>query len=373
MNTATDNFSSYPTEPEARSNTIGQDKNGRQNLHHSFLVVLLAVIISLLHYFPLQGWWGTHLLHRELYFFPILLAAFWFGIKGGIVTAAGVSAIYILQFVVSGRLADVLTAVGFQTVVFFSVGLLLGWMVDRQNSRRLERDKIKEAFGRYVPSEVRDEILRDGISIEGEFRHVTVLFADLRNFTEMIETNGPRTGVMLINRYFEEMTHAITCNGGLVLQFIGDEIEAVFGAPLPKGNHADLAVQAAMDMRSRLAALNRELAKRNLPTLNHGIGIHTGQVLAGNIGSPERSTYALVGETVNLASRIQELNKRFGSDVLVSEATATAVGNRFRLSGMRPVKVKGFRDAVATYRIDPHQMLYRPEDREDRDGVVIGD
>jgi len=349
MNTATDTFSSFSMEPATCSYKIGSDKNGRQSLQQSLLVVLLIFSISLLHFSSFQGRWGTHLLHRELYFFPILLAAFWFGIQGGLITATCVSVIYVLQFVASGLLADVLTAVGFQVVVFLSVGLVLGWMVDRQNRRRLERDKINEAFGRYVPSEVRDEILRDGISMDGEFRDVTVLFADLRNFTEMIETNGPRTGVVLINRYFEEMTHAITCNGGLVLQFIGDEIEAVFGAPLSKDDHADMAVRAALDMRSRLAALNRELGIKGLPTLNHGIGIHTGQVLAGNIGSPERSTYALVGETVNLASRIQELNKKFGSDILVSEATATAVDNRFRLSGMRPVKVKGFRNAVTTY------------------------
>lgn len=314
-------------------------------------IVCLTVVISLLHYMPIHGWWGTHLFHRELFFFPILMAAFWFGLRGGVITAAGVSTLYVLQFAASGRISDVAAAVFFQTLVFVAVGLLLGWMVDRQNRRRQERDMINEAFGRYVPSEVRDEILSGRITMDGEFRDVTVLFADLRNFTELIENNGPRTGVKLINRYFDEMTRAIRCHGGLVLQFIGDEIEAVFSAPLTLEDHARKAIGAALDMRSRLSRLNLELAAEGLPALSHGIGIHSGRVLAGNIGNPDRSTYALVGEAVNLASRIQGMNKRFGTDILISETAGKVAGEGLPLTWMPPVQVRGVRESVTLCKI----------------------
>ena len=121
---------------------------------------------------------------------------------------------------------------------------------------------------------------------------------------KIAEANAPKTVVKIINTYFTEMAASIHEHSGLVLQFIGDEIEAVFGAPLSLENHAAKAVQAALEMRARLDAVNDRLKKQGHAALRHGIGIHTGQVVAANIGSPDRLSYALVGDTVNLASRI---------------------------------------------------------------------
>src|SRR5216684_246094 len=137
-----------------------------------------------------------------------------------------------------------------------------------------EREMVKETFGKYVTPEIRDEILAGRFSGDGE-----------------------------LNEYFTEMAEAIRAQRGLVLQFIGDEIEAVFGAPIASRDHAAMAVRAALDMRGRLRAWNARREAAGKPALRHGIGIHTGTVLAGNIGGAERLSYALVGDPVNLASR----------------------------------------------------------------------
>ena len=315
------------------------------------IICFLIAGITLLHYLPLPGWPGTHLLHRELFFFPILLAGFWFGTIGGVIAAIGVSIVYASQFAVSGIFFEVVEAIGFQVAVFVAVGLLLGWMVDRQERRRKERDLVNEAFGKYVSREVRDRILEGHIPLDGEQKQVTLLFSDLRDFTGLVERQTPQSVVRILNLYFKEMTKAIRNNGGLVLQFVGDEIEAVFGAPIPTDHHGRMALEAAMEMRSRLENLNAKLKSRGLPTLRHGIGIHTGSVLAGNIGSPDRLSYAMVGSTVNLASRIQTVNKFAGTDILVSAQTRSQLGSQFNLLEIGPVRVKGFSDPIQLFRL----------------------
>jgi adenylate cyclase len=216
-----------------------------------------------------------------------------------------------------------------------------GDVINEMNRGLQERDFIKETFGKYVASEVRDEILAGRIPLDGEMKEVTVLFADLRNFTPLVEAHPPKEVVRIINGYFEEMAEAIRTHHGLVLQFIGDEIEAVFGAPLSRPDHPVMAVQAALDMQKRLRSVNERLRDRGYPPLAHGIGIHTGAVLAANIGSPDRLSYALVGDTVNLASRLQGLNKDFGTVIILSGATREHLGDRFHPVSLPPTRVKG--------------------------------
>ena len=214
-----------------------------------------------------------------------------------------------------------------------------------------EREFLKETFGKYVSREIRDEILAGRISLEGQAQEVTVLFADLRDFTPWVEATSPREVVRDLNAYFTEMDRAIREHRGLVLQFIGDEIEAAFGAPVAYPTHAEMAVRAALEMRRRLAAWNDERARAGQVPLRHGIGIHTGSVLAGNIGSSERHSYALVGDPVNLASRIQNLNKELGSDILVSGDTRRRLDGRFELLPLPAVRVKGKSLEVEVYRL----------------------
>ncbi|HYN61217.1 MAG TPA: adenylate/guanylate cyclase domain-containing protein [Rubrivivax sp.] len=204
-----------------------------------------------------------------------------------------------------------------------------------------EREAIRETFGKYVSPEVRDEILAGRVSGAGVLREVTILFADLRDFTPWVEASPPAEVVADLNAYFTEMDIAIRAHGGLVLQFIGDEIEAVFGAPIEDARHADGAVAAAREMGRRLDGWNSARRAAGKAELRHGIGIHTGTVIAGNIGSSERMSYALVGDAVNLASRIQSLNKDFGTQVLVSGVTQAKLSSPAGLEALPAVHVKG--------------------------------
>ena len=200
---------------------------------------------------------------------------------------------------------------------------------------------VKDLFGRYVSREVRDKILSGRIPLDGETREVTMLFADLRDFTPMVEAIPPKEMVKIMNLYFSEMAEAIREEKGLVLQYIGDEIEAVFGAPVPVPGHRSRAAKAAVGMRSRLKTVNRRLTREGYAPLKHGIGIHTGEVLAGNIGGGDRVIYSLVGDTVNLASRLQGLNKQFGTDIVISAQTLTGIDENMPVRQLPSTPIKG--------------------------------
>jgi len=212
-----------------------------------------------------------------------------------------------------------------------------------------EREFLRETFGKYVSAEIRDEILAGRIALQGEPREVTILFADIRDFTPWVEASDPREVVRDLNAYFTEMETAIRAHGGLVVQYIGDEIEAVFGAPVARPGHAEQAVRAALEMRQRLAAWNAARATAGQVLVRNGIGIHTGTVLAGNIGSADRLSYALVGDSVNLASRLQSLTKELQADVLVSGTTRARLDGDLPLRPLPAVRVKGRVAEVEVY------------------------
>ncbi|MBW2237442.1 MAG: adenylate/guanylate cyclase domain-containing protein [Deltaproteobacteria bacterium] len=214
-----------------------------------------------------------------------------------------------------------------------------------------ESQSLKESFGKYVSREIRDEIIAGKTSLVGEMKRVTLLFSDLRNFTTLVEQNHPTHVVTIINQYFNEMTLAVKANKGLVLQYVGDEIEAVFGAPISFDDHPDMAVKTALEMRKRLDALNIRLEHQGFEPLSHGIGIHSGAVLAGNIGSEERMSYALVGDTVNSASRIEKLTKQYESDIIISQTTFNLLTEAYDTEQLASVKVKGKEDEIIIYKV----------------------
>jgi adenylate cyclase len=216
-----------------------------------------------------------------------------------------------------------------------------GDVINEMNEGLKERDFIKETFGKYVTQEVRDEVLSGRIPLDGEIKEVTVLFADLRDFTPMTESYDPKLVVKIMNRYFEKMSDAIQQEGGLVLQFLGDEIYAVFGAPISRADHPERAFRAAIAMNQRLVELNEGFSERGWPVLRHGIGIHSGETVAANIGSPDRLSYLLVGDTVNLASRLQGLTKELDSEIIISHATRSRLRDDFPLKELPVTSVKG--------------------------------
>jgi len=214
-----------------------------------------------------------------------------------------------------------------------------------------DRERIRETFGKYVTPEIRDEILAGRVTLAGEAIEATILFADLRDFTPWVEATNPRDVLRDLNAYFTEMERAITDAGGVILQFVGDEIEAVFGAPMPAVDHAVRAVRAAVDMRHRLARWNANRQREGKPPFRHGVGIHTATVLAGNVGSGDRLSYALVGDGINLASRIQELTKEVGGDILVSATTRARIDDGIVLEPLPMMRVKGRSAEVEVFRV----------------------
>jgi len=176
-----------------------------------------------------------------------------------------------------------------------------------------------------------------------------VLFCDLRDFTPLTESLPPKEVVDIINRYFHKMETAIHEHRGLVLQFMGDEIEAVFGAPVSRKDHARLGVLAALEMSRQMAMVNAELRTRGYAPLRHGIGIHSGEAVAANIGSPNRLSYALVGDTVNIASRLQGLNKVHATEIIISEATRAHLNADFSLTRLPETTLKGIARPIALY------------------------
>jgi class 3 adenylate cyclase len=224
-------------------------------------------------------------------------------------------------------------------------------MVDEIIEKERLKTKILDAFGKYVTHEVRDQILEGRIPLDGETKDVTVLFADLRDFTTLAESTPPKEVIKIINGYFSEMADAIGQHHGLVLQFIGDEIEAVFGAPLELENHPTYAVRAALAMRERLILVNDKLQQQGYRHLSHGIGIHTGNVVAANIGSEDRLSYALVGDTVNVASRIQGLNKEFNTDILISATTRARLEASINVEKLPATAVKGKIEPVEIFKL----------------------
>ena len=215
-----------------------------------------------------------------------------------------------------------------------------------------ERDVCYMSFGKYVTPEIRDQILNGHIPVNGERTEGTLLFSDLRDFTRYVDVTEPEEVIKSMREYFTAMEKAIRKFHGIVLQYVGDEIEAVFGVPINLADHPDLAMRAALEMRKGLDELNQERIRKGKDPFKHGIGIHTGKLLAGNTGSQDRLSYALIGGTVNLASRIAGLNKKFGSDILVSSATVKRLHQSFPMTEQPEQMVKGYSDPITVFRIE---------------------
>lgn len=214
-----------------------------------------------------------------------------------------------------------------------------------------ERDRLKETFGKYVTRQVADRILEGHVDLGGETLPVTVLFSDIRSFTTISERMEPKALLDFLNVYFSGMVESVMKHDGVVDKFIGDAIMAVFGAPVPRPEDPLNAVKAALEMRERLALVNAGFRARGLPELRTGIGLHTGQVVAGNMGHVERMEYTVIGDTVNLASRLESLTKELGADVLLSESTYSAVEAEVDAEPLRELQVKGRAQPVRVYRL----------------------
>ncbi|HWA10368.1 MAG TPA: adenylate/guanylate cyclase domain-containing protein [Opitutaceae bacterium] len=218
-----------------------------------------------------------------------------------------------------------------------------------------ERDRVRDLLDKNVSPEVAAQLMRDGAALGGEEREVTVLFADLRNFTSLSEKLPPREVLVLLNRYLDRMSAEIERHGGVIDKFIGDEIMALFGAPVAHGDDADRALSAALAMQAALAQLNGELAAEGRPPLAIGIGLNTARVVAGNMGSARRLNYSVIGDGVNVAARLQSLtrNPEYHASILLSGATLRSARGHYRTRPLGNLAVKGRAEPVTVLALDP--------------------
>lgn len=231
--------------------------------------------------------------------------------------------------------------------------LVLALVVMPLNYFFVERQKrfIQGAFNHYLSPQVVNELVRNPrkLSLAGEEKTLTVLFCDIRNFTRISEEMNSTALAAFMNDYLTEMSRIILDARGTVDKFIGDAVMAFWGAPLSEPRHADNAVRAALRMISRLQQLQSRWIDEGLPPIETGIGINTGRMRVGNFGSEQRFDYTVIGDEVNLASRIEGLNKLYGTSILVTQSTKEALGDTFRFRTVDVVRVKGKQQAVAIY------------------------
>lgn len=209
---------------------------------------------------------------------------------------------------------------------------------------QLERQErfVRDTFGRYLSDDVVARLLGEpaGLGLGGESRELTILMSDLRGFTQLCESLPPAQVVALLNNYLGAMTEVIHRHQGTIDEFIGDAIMVIFGAPVPQHDHADRAIACALEMQLAMATVNEWNAEQGLPWLGMGIGIATGVVIIGNIGSTKRAKYGAVGSTVNLASRVE--SHTLSGQVLVDESTRRSAQAPLRIDSTFKVRLKGF-------------------------------
>ncbi|MDP1826095.1 MAG: adenylate/guanylate cyclase domain-containing protein [Archangium sp.] len=241
---------------------------------------------------------------------------------------------------------------GLSVVGSLMVGLVLSYA-----SEAVQRRQLKKAFGHYVGADVLDELVAhpEKLSLGGERRTLTVFFSDIRDFTTLSEKLSPVELVAFLNTYLSPMTRAVLRQGGLLDKYIGDAVMAVFGAPVPKVDHAEQALTCLLVMHRELDALNEGPLRRFDIHVAIGVGINTGDMVVGNMGSEERFDYTVAGDSVNLASRLEGLSKVYGVYCLVGDGTRQAAGAAFSFRELDLVQVKGKHQAVAV-----HELLSGP-------------
>lgn len=229
----------------------------------------------------------------------------------------------------------------------YLVSAVWGYVATRRRARH-----IRQMFAQYVPPEVVSELVAhpELMRLGGETRELTVMFTDLASFTTLAERLDPQHTVAVLTEYFNTMTAIVHRHHGTVDKFIGDAVMAFWGAPLPVPDHARHAVDAAIEMQQAMAAMVTRLQAQGLPPIGMRIGIHSGPAVVGNIGSETRFSYTAIGDTVNLAARLEGANKAFGTGILISASTAAQLGpNGPLLRPLADVVVKGKTAAVRVY------------------------
>jgi adenylate cyclase len=284
-------------------------------------------------------------------------------LQGALVTALAIVSFILLDwffFFKKGSYHYIFSPL-FLIVILYIFHSLKNYLRAESESRenRKKRDEIKAAFGHYVSSSLVEEIIRkpELLKLGGERRELTVLFSDIRGFTTLSERLTPVALVDLLNEYLTPMTEIILGEKGMLDKYMGDAIMAVFGAPLPLRKHAHSACESALRMVEALTELTTQWAQRSIPPLTMGLGLNTGEMAVGNMGSKQRFDYTVMGDHVNLGSRLEGVNKVYGTQVIVSQYTKIFTDIDFVFRVLDFLQVKGKTTAVTIF-----ELLARKKD-----------
>lgn len=237
------------------------------------------------------------------------------------------------------------------TVISVTIATRTRHLVEQSAHDTILSEAARTRLGAYISPKVADVVLKESeLRIGGEKQNVAVLFSDLRGFTTYAEALEPEEIVEQLNDYMRMMVDTISQHDGIVDKFMGDGIMAVFGAPIPGEDDAEQAIACGKAMMQAIGEHNRTRASRGLPPLRHGIGVHYGPVIAGNVGTAERAAYTVIGDTVNLASRLESATKQLPTDLVVSEATVRACRKEPGLTKFGEIQVAGREQSVVVYR-----------------------
>ena len=215
------------------------------------------------------------------------------------------------------------------------------------------RDQQRELFRKFATAEVAEELLSTGFALGGKHVEATVMFCDIRSFTSLAESLPPAETIELLNSYYTLMFDAIGSQGGIVNQMQGDGLMALFGAPLAHPDHAERAVGAALEMLDLVAGFSREQIRRGKPEIRIGVGVASGQVIAGYTGTERRVTYTCVGDTVNVAAHLEAHTKVLGQPILINEQTRAGLSSAIRVQDHGSVQFKSRAQRVQVYSVVP--------------------
>ena len=229
--------------------------------------------------------------------------------------------------------------------------VLLKARVGASLEKKRLRDTQKELVRRFATPEVAQDLQQSGFALGGKRVNGTVMFADIRGFTSLAESQAPEETIELLNTYYTLMFDAISGHGGIVSQIAGDGLMAIFGAPLPLPDHGDAAVRTAVDMIEMIELFNVEQSAAGKPAIRIGIGIATGDMVAGYTGTRERATYTCIGDTVNLAARLEALTKEAKRAILIDGATHAALRGDLAADALGAVPIRGKAQPVDVYAI----------------------
>jgi adenylate cyclase len=233
--------------------------------------------------------------------------------------------------------------------------VLLKARVGASLEKKRLRDQQRELFRKFASSEVADELLATGLTPGGKYVEASVMFSDIRSFTRITEALSPAATIELVNTYYTLTFDAISSHGGIVNQMLGDGLMAIFGAPLPRPDHREHAVRAALEMLEMMDVFNSERTRGGAEAVRIGIGIASGPVIAGLTGTERRVTYTCVGDTVNLAAHLEAHTKVIGQPILIDENTRKGLPQTIQAEPHGPVQFKSRSHTVDVYAVGPER------------------